>query len=354
MQKVIIINLNGHAYHVEEAGYDTLREYLTRAERDLAGNPDLAEIMRDLEQAIADKCQKFLGPHKSVVTATEVDQIVAEMGPVDPTPGDRSHTHAGSEGRHDAGGAAPPKRLHRIPDGAMIGGVCTGIAAYFSVDVAIVRVLFVLAALLTQGLGILVYVAMMFIVPEANTPEERAAAGSIPFNARVIVDRAKTEYAKGARRMRGHWRLHWRKWRARTAAQPPLVYGPPPAAALMVPVLGLVHIALFVTLAAMVISLVNTGDIMGWEPPPDVPVWASLLILLVLYQIVVSPIRMAGVWAAGQSGAFAFWNAVTWLVALAFVVWMAANNIHEIQEFLRRVPDVARDFSYAMRDFLTR
>ena len=99
MQKVISINLNGNAYQLDEAGYDALHEYLARAERALASNPDRAEIMADLEQAIADKCQKFLGPHKSIVTTAEVEQIVKEMGPIDPAPGDEDPGRAGCDGR---------------------------------------------------------------------------------------------------------------------------------------------------------------------------------------------------------------------------------------------------------------
>src|SRR2546421_1014962 len=60
MHKVIVINLNGRAYQVDEVGYDALRAYLDRAEVQLRTNPDLAEIMTDLEQAIGEKCQRFL------------------------------------------------------------------------------------------------------------------------------------------------------------------------------------------------------------------------------------------------------------------------------------------------------
>ena len=79
MQKVITINLNGNAYQLEETAYALLRAYLDRAELQLKDNPDKAEIISDLEQAIADKCRKFLGGHKSVVSATEIDQIIKEM-----------------------------------------------------------------------------------------------------------------------------------------------------------------------------------------------------------------------------------------------------------------------------------
>src|SRR5262249_48718950 len=61
MQKVITINLNGNAYQLDEAGYEALVAYLDRAERQLRDNPDRAEILADLEQAIAEKCLRYLG-----------------------------------------------------------------------------------------------------------------------------------------------------------------------------------------------------------------------------------------------------------------------------------------------------
>ena len=66
MNTVIIINLNGNAFHLEEPGFQSLRAYLERAQAQLKDNPDKAEIMADLEQAIADKCGRFLQPHKNV------------------------------------------------------------------------------------------------------------------------------------------------------------------------------------------------------------------------------------------------------------------------------------------------
>ena len=56
MERVVTINLNGNPYQLEEPAYDALRAYLERARATLADNPDKAEIIRDLEQAIADKC----------------------------------------------------------------------------------------------------------------------------------------------------------------------------------------------------------------------------------------------------------------------------------------------------------
>jgi phage shock protein PspC (stress-responsive transcriptional regulator) len=362
MQKVISINLNGNAYQLDETGYDALREYLASAERELADNPDRAEIMADLEQAIADKCQKFLGPHKSVVNAGEVEQIVREMGPINAAAGEEP---AGPASTAAGGGQAPPpeppqKRLYRNPDGAMIAGVCNGLAAYFGVDVTVVRVLFVLAAILTKGAGFILYVVMMFIIPEAHTAEERAAAGGAPFNAKEVIDRAKKQYADGTRQWRRQWRQQQRQWRRHgwtpVGLYPAVVN---PWAAMMLPVFALAHLALFLIMAAAMISLVNTGTILTWQLPPNMPVWAGALILLAAYQIVVSPIRGLQHWsmqpsAAAQPGWYAFWNAVIWLLGMAIVVWVASNHVPEIREFLQRMPALIREFAFAVRDLFTR
>ena len=362
MQKVISINLNGNACQLDESGYDALREYLARAEHELEANPDRAEIMADLEQAIADKCRKFLGPHKSVVNSSEVEQIVTEMGPIDAAADD----DAGGGGDAAPGAKKttrtepPPKRLYRSPDGAMIAGVCNGLATHFEIDVAFIRVGFVLAAILTKGAGIIAYVVMMFIIPEARTPEERASAGGAPFNAKEVIDRAKKQYAEGTRQWRRRWRQQQRQWR-RYGWTPgaAVAYSPRPWAAALLPVFALVHLALFLMMATMMISLVNTGAILRWPLPPDVPLWAGVLILLVGYQIVASPIRAVQHWswqvrAEGQPGWYAFWNAVIWLIGMAFVVWVASDHIPEIREFLQRLPPLVRDFAEAIRDVFER
>ena len=359
MQRVISINLNGNAYQLDESGYDRLRDYLADAERQLEENPDRAEIMSDLEQAIADKCGKYLGPTKTVVAASEVDQIVAEMGPVDSTAGAGGGQAApsGKAGKSDdKQQQVRPRSLHRILDGAMVAGVCNGLAAYFNIDVTIVRIVFVVAAIVTKGVGILAYIFMMFVVPEAKTAEAHAAASGEPLNARDVIERAKKQYAEGSKHWRRQWQRQRRQWR-RQGWSPgaPQPYIPAPWVAVLLPVFGIVHVALFLAMAAMMISLVNTGAILKWQLPIDVPVWAGALILLIAYQIAVSPLRVFHHWAsfprAGAEPAWlAFWNAVTWLVGMAFVVWIASNHVPEIREFLQNVPGIIRDFVHAIRD----
>jgi hypothetical protein len=101
---------------------------------------------------------------------------------------------------------------------------------------------------------------------------------------------------------------------------------------------------------------VNTGEVFGYELDPEVPVWAAALIVLVAYSIAVSPFRAMQKWfeRSAQPGAYAFWNAVVSLVAVAVIFWFASNHIPEIREFVQRVPHLFRDFMLVIRDVMTK
>jgi phage shock protein C len=63
------------------------------------------------------------------------------------------------------------RKLYRSRSNRMLAGVCGGVAQYFNVDATLIRVLFVLLAVL-GGSGLLLYLAMWIIVP--NEPEGAA------------------------------------------------------------------------------------------------------------------------------------------------------------------------------------
>jgi len=70
------------------------------------------------------------------------------------------------------GGAAPAKppvrRAVRVSEGAVLGGVCTGLAQYFGWPVLVVRVVFVGLAL-AQLFGVLAYGALWLLMPAASS-----------------------------------------------------------------------------------------------------------------------------------------------------------------------------------------
>ncbi len=189
MNKVVSVNLGGNAYQLEEKAYDKLQKYLESARKKLADDPDKDEILADFERTIAEKCDGYLKSRKTVVSEPEIKKIIKEMGPVEAAETKEDVEHDSKEP------AAQPKRLYTLKDGAIIGGVCNGLAAYFNLDVTIIRLIFVLLVFLSAGFWLLVYVLAMLLIPEAQTPEQKAELRGEKFSAQDVLKRAKQKYA---------------------------------------------------------------------------------------------------------------------------------------------------------------
>ena len=198
----------------------------------------------------------------------------------------------------------------------MIGGVCNGIAAFFDIDVTLVRVIFAALAAIELasshvGAIVIAYIVMMFVVPLAGTSEEQAAAHGIRFNAQEVIDRAKRNIAhindRGWRRQQRVWRRQrrqWtRQWRHTTRFQgpwpgwapvpPSADYGTRVAAGIMTSLLAVADLLLFLVFLYGLISLLSTGGIYTWRLPANVPLWLATMGLFFTYYVVAWPLHMA-------------------------------------------------------------
>ena len=57
------------------------------------------------------------------------------------------------------------KRLYRSSDNRVFAGICGGLGEYFDVDPTVVRVVYVLLSLLTAFMGVLLYIILLFGIP---------------------------------------------------------------------------------------------------------------------------------------------------------------------------------------------
>jgi phage shock protein PspC (stress-responsive transcriptional regulator) len=71
--------------------------------------------------------------------------------------------------------SADYKRLYRSRTDRMFSGLCAGIGQYVGIDPTVVRVLFALATLVAFPMPLLVYFAMMILVPEEPLAAESPA-----------------------------------------------------------------------------------------------------------------------------------------------------------------------------------
>jgi phage shock protein PspC (stress-responsive transcriptional regulator) len=258
----------------------------------------------------------------------------------------------------------------------VISGLCNGVAAWLGVDVTPVRVIAVLLAFLTGGMAVLVYVVLMFIVPYASTSEERAAAHGLPFNARVLVERAKQKYSQFADSARdpaarAGWRKEWRRewrharaemrhaarearaeWRAgRSGTASPASPATPATPAIIAArtITGIVMAAVGVLVAAFtvawvlgLVSFMTTGALFGWTLPFQAPFWAVLIALFVLFGIITAPLRMMRK-SAGcgmHPGPWPAFAALEGMASIAFIVallWYASHHMDEIRAFIEQL-----------------
>ena len=74
------------------------------------------------------------------------------------------------------------KRLTRVTSDRILFGVCSGIAHYLSVDPVLVRLFFVIMALVTNGSGLILYILLALLMPE-----EKVSAKANGFDTEEIV-----------------------------------------------------------------------------------------------------------------------------------------------------------------------
>ena len=357
MRKVTTINLNNNAFQIDEDGYESLRRYLEDAGRALAGNPDRAEILSDLEQAIADKCRATQGAYKTVVSAEEIERIVKEMGPVQGNPQDpaaAASTHDPSGMHASANIGIGGRRLYRIREGMKWAGICQGLAAFAGMDVNLVRLAVILITVFTGFFpGIVVYIAMAFVLPVATTAEELAAAHGQPFNAQELVDRVKKKHEEFRDERRAKRRVNresmW--WSQATSPQPAPGYAARVTGGVLLPVLTVLSAVWFSAMAIAAYSVwwaYRYGGLDAWPPgvfqmDRDIPFWVAMAAVIAIYALIAIPLaagRRTSRWYANGGRVHGWadaWSGLLWLAIVAVLLLVAMYQLPQLQWLLRGI-----------------
>lgn len=195
-------SLSGLAFTMEEDAYRTLKEYLDSLKAAYKNDPDGGEIIADIEARIVELILSAQDGEK-VIECPLIQNIIAQLGSAEDiseesTPDEPTRTPQGEP--------RIPRRLYRDMEGASLGGVCAGLAKYFSVDVAWVRVGCFSPLLLCVmswipfmgwldkmginlfGCVILGYLVMWIAVPAARTARQKLEASGEKITVQSIRD----------------------------------------------------------------------------------------------------------------------------------------------------------------------
>ena len=175
MKKTITVNIGSMVFYIDDDAYEILRIYLNSVREEFRTMEGGNEIYEDIETRIAELFNEKLGNNRQVISMQEVEEVIATLG----QPEDFSDT-SGKQKTANAPGRSG-KRMYRDPDNAMIGGVCSGLAAYWRVDPTIVRLIFVILAIFGMA-GVLIYLILWILLPEAKTVAQKLEMRGEPVN----------------------------------------------------------------------------------------------------------------------------------------------------------------------------
>lgn len=190
MNKTVNINLANTLFHIDDDAYNKLRRYLESIKRSFSGTKGSDEIIADIEARIAELFLEKMENERQVITNKEVDQVIDVMG----QPEDYMVDEDIFEDEPKKSYAQPvtrAKKLYRDIDHKYIGGVCAGLEHYLGIDALWVRLIFILLAVFTSGFGLIAYILLWILVPEAATTSQKLDMRGEPVNISNIERKVK-------------------------------------------------------------------------------------------------------------------------------------------------------------------
>jgi len=195
MKITVSINLGGYSFNIDEDAYTELKRYLKNLELHFAEEESSSEILSDIESRMAELFRGKLTAYKQVITIDDVNKVISVLG----TPEDISDNEKRSAGEKFS--SPGYNRMYRDPDRRIIGGVCSGMGAYWNTEPWIVRVIFLVLAMM-GGLGILIYLILYIVLPEAKTTAQKIEMKGDPVNIHNIKESVKKEFDTVTKKMK--------------------------------------------------------------------------------------------------------------------------------------------------------
>ena len=171
------VSIGGYAFTLEKAAAEALEAYLKELEAHYLPQQGGKEIMEGIEERVAELLLDKCG-NGAVVTEVHVQSVIQVIGRPERIEADDPEPQT-------ADGEKPRKKLYRDPVNKRLGGVCSGLATYFNIDVTWLRLGFAILALILFFIGVergawslsvpVFYCILWVAMPAARTAQDRWA-----------------------------------------------------------------------------------------------------------------------------------------------------------------------------------
>lgn len=184
MKETIKAGIGGHAFTLDIDAFEALDSYLNNLKSHFQNKDDGAEIITDIESRMSELLQMKVKTPNIIITLQDALHIIEIMG----NPSDFED----EAGNNETENTAPTnkkkeplqidKKLFRDMEHSVLGGVCSGLGAYFRIDPVIIRIAYVLGIILTNqfsdrlsALIFISYFILWAVMPKAKTMLQKLA-----------------------------------------------------------------------------------------------------------------------------------------------------------------------------------
>lgn len=193
MNKVISIHIASTPFFIDEDAYTLLQDYLQKLERWFSGKEGGKEIVSDIESRLSELFGERIVHKNSVLSIAIVREVIQIMGqPEDFT----NETADSSKEENTYTQEKIKKQWFRDMDNRVLGGVCSGIAAYLNLDPVWVRIVFALLPFLSFGAIVPIYIVLWIAVPPAHTTTQKMQMRGENITISNIEKSIKEEFEK--------------------------------------------------------------------------------------------------------------------------------------------------------------
>ena len=184
MNKTIDINLAGVFFHIDEKAYAILKKYLDDLRKTFADTEGKDDILADIEARIAELLNDRKNNKDQVIETEDIEAIIVILGkPEDYVIDDESKSYQEKSS----------KRLFRDGEDSYVGGVASGLAHYFGLDVSWLRILWAVLIFFSGGSFLVIYILFWILIPEAKTTAEKLQMKGEPVTVENIEKKIKDE-----------------------------------------------------------------------------------------------------------------------------------------------------------------
>ena len=163
MKKNFSVNISGVLFNIDEDAFEALNRYFAGLKQHFNETEGKEEIIADIESRVAEMFQVKTAMGNNIVSLSDVEEMVKALGQPWEIGGEESHEPVYQEKKR-------PKRLYRDGEKRVIGGVSSGMAAYFNTDPVWFRLGFIASFFF---IGPLLYFIFWIAIPKAKSRAEK-------------------------------------------------------------------------------------------------------------------------------------------------------------------------------------